>query len=232
MAGRAGDRHESGIVKVFGCRPPPAVLQTPVAGLRKPARDETAGDARSLGVSRAQLWGFNGRACRVDGRSGTSDRVMLGVKPRIMHCADRFGNGKRDVFTLSGNHICRSLMLRSRRISISCMCATRRLRSTWLMRGDGSPARRGSRLSPAGPATPMRSALCSPRAGRNHRWCCSRGTRPHGSSGGAAFRKSAKPRWRLPSPRHPGRRAPRQLSATISARRSASPRPGALARCM
>ena len=60
---------------------------------------------------------------------------------------------------------CRSSTPRSRPISISCTCATRRLRSTWPTRGDGSPATPASRSSPAGPATPMRSARCSPRVG-------------------------------------------------------------------
>jgi acetolactate synthase-1/2/3 large subunit len=48
--------------------------------------------------------------------------------------------------------------------------------------------------------------------------------------GRGGFQEIRQAEMAAPSPRHPGRRAPRQLWATISARRSASPRPGGLAR--
>ena len=108
------------------------------------------------------------------------------------------------VFTLSGNHIM-SIFDAALETNLDLVhVATKRLRSTWRMRGGVSPATPVSLWSPAGPATQTRLALSSLPSAPSRRWCCCRGMRPHGKSAAEASRKSGKPIWRLPSPRLPG----------------------------
>jgi len=62
-------------VKVFGCRPLTTVLRPGAAGIRKPPREETAGDG-ALAVGWLELWRFERRACGVEvGWTGSVRRV-------------------------------------------------------------------------------------------------------------------------------------------------------------
>src|SRR3974377_2142815 len=85
---------DSGYVKVFGCRPHTDRATGTGAGVRKPARDETA--SRTVGgVPPAQLWGFKGPP-EPDRIAPQGSREVIGGREAVlmMRCGHQFGSGR------------------------------------------------------------------------------------------------------------------------------------------
>jgi len=84
----------AGFVKVFGCRPHTDRATGTGAGVRKPARDETA--SRTVGaVPQAQLWGFkeHPEPHRI---APQGSREVIGGREAVlmMRCGHQFGSGR------------------------------------------------------------------------------------------------------------------------------------------
>ena len=81
------------VVKVFGCRPITNGGTRSGAGVRKPAREETA-DCRGEAVPQAQLWRFKEHPGHIDRGARMQASDWGGEAPPVMWWGHQFENGR------------------------------------------------------------------------------------------------------------------------------------------